>query len=138
MGALAPGVCHFSPLALPLWEANSIRQTLLTSDARCTHWRASSVCETVLLRTVREYRYVYAAMPVPVNIVATPRLRHCLSLLVLFLLTAAPLLAARGPDPSLRIPLEPPGFHPLSTHFLLACSSMLTLHYVDDQHLLLT
>jgi len=77
-------------------------------------------------------------MPVPINIVATPRLRHCLSLLVLFLLTAAPLLAARGPDPSLRIPLEPLGFQPLSTQFLLAGSSMLTLHYVDDQHLLLT
>src|SRR5258708_7487007 len=138
MGALAPGVCHFSPLALPLWEANSIRQTLLTSDAGDSHWRASSVCETVLLRTVREYRYVYAAMPVPATTPATTRLHHCFSLLVLFFLLATSPLLARGPDPSLRIPLEPLGFQPLSTQFLLAGSSMLTLHYVDDQHLLLT
>jgi hypothetical protein len=38
----------------------------------------------------------------------------------------------------LRIPLENLGFQPLSTQFLLNGSSMLTLHYVDDKHLLLT
>ncbi|MCU1319861.1 MAG: hypothetical protein JWP98_1379 [Edaphobacter sp.] len=77
-------------------------------------------------------------MPVPATTSATTRLRHCFSLLVLFFLLATSPLLARGPDPSLRIPLEPLGFQPLSTQFLLAGSSMLTLHYVDDKHLLLT
>jgi len=77
-------------------------------------------------------------MPVPATTLATTRLRHCSSLLALFFLLASSPLLARGPDPSLRIPLEPLGFQPLSTQFLLAGSSMLTLHYVDDQHLLLT
>src|SRR5260370_38969197 len=76
-------------------------------------------------------------MPVPITIIATPQLRHLSSLLVVSCLLVPPLLA-RNPDPSLRIPLEPLGFQPLSTQFLLAGSSMLTLHYVDDQHLLLT
>jgi hypothetical protein len=57
--------------------------------------------------------------------------------LPLFLLLVTPLLA-RGPDPPLRIPLEPLGFQPLSSQFLLAGSSLFTVHYVDDQHLLLT
>ena len=77
-------------------------------------------------------------MPVPATTLATTRLRHCSCLLALFFLLASSPLLARGPDPSLRIPLEPLGFQPLSTQFLLAGSSMLTLHYVDDQHLLLT
>jgi hypothetical protein len=76
-------------------------------------------------------------MPVPITIIATSRLRHLFSLLVVSCLLAPPLLA-RNPDPSLRIPLEPLGFQPLSTQFLLAGSSMLTLHYVDDKHLLVT
>jgi hypothetical protein len=57
--------------------------------------------------------------------------------LPLFLLLVTPLLA-RGPDSPLRIPLEPLGFQPLSSQFLLAGSSLFTVHYVDDQHLLLT
>jgi len=56
---------------------------------------------------------------------------------LLFSLTL-PLCAARGPEPPLRLPLEPFGFQPLSQQFLLAGSSMLTIHYVDNQHLLLT
>ncbi len=47
-------------------------------------------------------------------------------------------LQARGPEPPRRIPLEPLGFQPLSTQFLLAGSSLFTVHYVDDTHLLLT
>ena len=76
-------------------------------------------------------------MPVPKH--SIPMLRRRLSVLgSLLLLIAIPVHAARGPEPSLRIPLENLGFQPQSTQFLLAGSSMLTLHYVDDQHLLLT
>ncbi|MBB5345608.1 hypothetical protein HDF10_003602 [Edaphobacter lichenicola] len=57
---------------------------------------------------------------------------------VLLFSVALPLFAARGPEPPLRLPLEPFGFQPLSQQFLLAGSSMLTIHYVDNQHLLLT
>src|SRR5882757_9051152 len=53
------------------------------------------------------------------------------------LLAATPVFAAK-PEPPLRIPLENFGFQPLPSQFLLNGSSMLTLHYVDDKHLLLT
>jgi hypothetical protein len=76
-------------------------------------------------------------MPVPDKILATPWLRHRLSLLLLFFLTPA-LLLAKGPEPSSRIPLEPLGFLPLSSQFLLSGSSMFTIHYIDEQHLLVT
>jgi hypothetical protein len=65
-------------------------------------------------------------------------LRSTLSLLVVALSLNVRLAAARGPEPPLRIPLDTLGFQPLSSQFLLAGSSMLTLHYVDEQHLLLT
>ena len=45
---------------------------------------------------------------------------------------------ARGPEPVLRIPLEPLGFQQLSQQFRLSGATNLTLHYVDDQHLLVT
>jgi hypothetical protein len=77
-------------------------------------------------------------MLVPVFIPALCRPRNRFRILALFLLASIPLLAARNPDPAIRIPLEPIGFPPLSTQFLLAGSSMYTLHYVDDKHLLLT
>ena len=54
-----------------------------------------------------------------------------------FALTATS-FAARPPQPSTRIPLEPLGLQPISSRYLLAGSSMLTLHYVDDTHLLVT
>jgi hypothetical protein len=76
-------------------------------------------------------------MPVPVSISAIFRPRIPISLLA-FLFVAIPLLAARNPDPALRIPLEPLGFQTPSAQFLLAGSSMYTLHYVDATHLLLT
>ena len=47
-------------------------------------------------------------------------------------------VGARGPQPSVTIPLEPLGYEPLMTQFMLAGSSMLTVHFVDDQHILLT
>src|SRR5580704_19792457 len=45
---------------------------------------------------------------------------------------------ARDPDPPLRIPLEPIGYEPLQPEFLLAGSPMLTVDFVDNDHLLLT
>jgi hypothetical protein len=45
---------------------------------------------------------------------------------------------SKGPDQPLRLPLEDLGFMPLSKEFLLNGSSMFTLHYVDDKHLLVT
>ncbi len=77
-------------------------------------------------------------MPVPAFISAMSRLRNSIRPLALFLFASIPLLAARNPDPAFRIPLEPLGFLPISSQFLLAGSSMYTLHYVDNKHLLLT
>jgi hypothetical protein len=76
-------------------------------------------------------------MPVP--IVPIPPQHRLLRAALSWLLVLAALPAyARGPEPPLRIPLENLGFQPLSTQFLLNGSSMLTLHYVDDKHLLIT
>jgi hypothetical protein len=77
-------------------------------------------------------------MPVPHSSIPTQHrlLRAGLACLLLVFL-AVPLFA-KGPEPPLRIPLENLGFQPLSAQFLLNGSSMLTLHYVDDKHLLLT
>ncbi len=44
----------------------------------------------------------------------------------------------RGPQPAITIPLQPLGYDTLPTQFMLAGSSMLTVHFVDEQHLLLT
>jgi len=77
-------------------------------------------------------------MPVPAFIPAPSRSRKPIRLLAFFLLFTIPLFAASKPEPAIRIPLEPIGFPPLSTQFLLAGSSLYTLHYVDDKHLLLT
>src|SRR5271170_4595516 len=75
-------------------------------------------------------------MPVPNSIPTLHRhLRSGLAGLVLLL--AIPVFA-RGPEPPLRLPLENFGFQTLSPQFLLNGSSMLTLHYVDDKHLLIT
>ncbi len=80
-------------------------------------------------------------IPVPSSAIATPRrgpyFAHCFALAALLLLASTPLFA-RNPQPVNRIPLEPLGFQPLITRYMLAGSSMLTLHYVDDTHLLLT
>jgi hypothetical protein len=76
-------------------------------------------------------------MPVPRFSIPTPHPLLRSGLAWLLILVAAPLVA-RVPEPTLRIPLESFGFQPLSPQFLLNGSSMLTLHYVDDKHLLLT
>src|ERR1035437_10265501 len=50
---------------------------------------------------------------------------------------AAGTARAREPEP-LRIPLEPLGYQPLLPEFLLAGSPMLTVDFVDNDHLLIT
>jgi hypothetical protein len=74
-------------------------------------------------------------MPVPHA--SIPTLHRLLRSGLVCLFLAAPVFAAK-PEPPLRIPLENYGFQPLSSQFLLNGSSMLTLHYVDEKHLLLT
>jgi hypothetical protein len=74
-------------------------------------------------------------VPTPIPTPARPILRTRLAWLLL--LAAIPVFAAK-PEPPLRIPLESFGFQPLPAQFLLNGSSMLTLHYLDDKHLLLT
>ena len=74
-------------------------------------------------------------MSVPAKNRASIQFRRGLALLLLCL--TAPLFA-KGPEPATRIPLEQMGFLPVTPQFLLAGSSMLTLHYVDDKHVLLT
>jgi len=76
-------------------------------------------------------------MQVPLHLAMLRRLRWLLGFSLLFLL-AVPRGLARNPEPALRIPLPPLGFQPLIPEFLLNGDSMLTLHFVDDTHLLLT
>ena len=53
------------------------------------------------------------------------------------LLAAGTCLAAKPPEPR-RIPLAPLGFETVSSKFLAAGSSLLTVHFVDDSHVLVT
>jgi hypothetical protein len=76
-------------------------------------------------------------MPVPDSPNSSQRRLLRTGLACILLLAAIPAFS-RGPEPPLRIPLQNLGFQPLSSQFLLNGSSMLTLHYVDDKHLLLT
>jgi hypothetical protein len=75
-------------------------------------------------------------MPVPHPSIPTMH-RLLRSVLACLLLAATPVFATKN-EPSLHIPLENFGFQPLPPQFLLNGSSMMTLHYVDDKHLLLT
>jgi hypothetical protein len=76
-------------------------------------------------------------MPVPVRTYATSPPCPLRWLALLVLLAATPLFAG-GPPPAIRIPLDSLGFQPQATQFLTAGSSMLTVDYVDDRHLLFT
>jgi hypothetical protein len=76
-------------------------------------------------------------MPVPQTSIPTPHRTPRSKLAWLLLLATLPLFA-RGPEPPLRIPIQDIGFHPSTNEFLLNGSSLFTLHYVDDKHLLLT
>ena len=75
-------------------------------------------------------------MPVPSIIHVSLGLRKLTALLALVFVTSSAL--AKGPDPAARILLEPLGFQTLQTQFLLAGSSMLTVDFVDEKHLLVT
>jgi hypothetical protein len=89
-------------------------------------------------------------MPVPLSSIAparstqprrssrVPSLGLCAFLMCLVApLLDKPLFAAHNP-PAHRILLEGLGFQPISSRYLLAGSSMLTVHYVDETHLLVT
>jgi len=54
------------------------------------------------------------------------------------LLLPAGAAAAKSPEPAQRIQLEPLGFQTVSPRYLLSGATMLTLDYVDSQHLLVT
>ncbi|MDQ2835505.1 MAG: hypothetical protein M3Y50_17540 [Acidobacteriota bacterium] len=77
-------------------------------------------------------------MPVPQQSIPHRGTRLLRLIAPSLLLVLAVALPAHAVDQPRRIPLDPLGFQPLSPQFLLAGSSMLTLHYVDDTHLLLT
>lgn len=78
-------------------------------------------------------------MSVPVSTSATLR-RFCrLSLPALcFFLSLRLLAAPKPPEPPRHIPLAPLGFFPPQAQFLAAGSSLFTLNYIDDHHLLVT
>lgn len=61
-----------------------------------------------------------------------------LATLTAWLAMTAGTALARDPDPPVRIPLEPLGFQTLASGFLLAGSPMLTVDFVDKDHLLIT
>ncbi len=72
-------------------------------------------------------------MQVPAHLAALRRLASAA-----LILATAMAFGARGPRPDFTIPLEQLGFQTLSQQPLLAGSSMLTVHFIDDQHLLVT
>ena len=63
---------------------------------------------------------------------------RAVGMLVAWAVLSATAAMARDPDPMVRIPLGPMGYQALAPEFLLAGSSMLTVHFVDKQHLLIT
>jgi hypothetical protein len=83
------------------------------------------------------YGYAISAMPVPNSAIAI--LHRLLRTLLVFLIVVPSVsVFAKGTDQPLRIPLENLGFQRVSSQFLLNGSSMLTVHFVDEQHLLIT
>ena len=78
-------------------------------------------------------------MKIPTLIFASIfRPERCCALVAALLLAAMPAFAARGPVPEQRIALEPLGYQPPSSNVRLAADSMMSLHYVDESHLLFT
>jgi hypothetical protein len=63
---------------------------------------------------------------------------RAVGMLVAWAALSATAAMARDPDPMVRIPLGPMGYQALAPEFLLAGSSMLTVHFVDKDHLLIT
>lgn len=79
-------------------------------------------------------------MPVLSIIFASPRFRKplCGLLVALLLGFVTNCAQAKGPAPAMSIPLDPLGFQTPQTQFMLAGSSMMTVDFVDPNHLLLT
>ncbi len=73
-------------------------------------------------------------MSVPSTLSALLRLRSLAALLVM----ASCVAYAKGPEPALRLPLQPMGFQPTGAGQLASAGSQTTVHFVDDQHLLVT
>ncbi len=59
-------------------------------------------------------------------------------MMLLPILAAAGTGWARGPDPPIRIPLQPLGYQSIVQDFLLEGNSMLSVDFVDSDHLLIT
>jgi hypothetical protein len=76
-------------------------------------------------------------MPFAPPIAGRRRLRVTLLAVGVFVAGAASGFA-RDPQPQLRIPLEPFGFQPVPVRYLLQGATMLTLDYLDSNHLLVT
>ena len=76
-------------------------------------------------------------MPVPYLHLRRLRRRALLSL-ALALACILPALAAKPPVPTLSIPLEDLGFQGVPSRYLLLGDSILTVHFVDQTHLLAT
>jgi hypothetical protein len=76
-------------------------------------------------------------MLVPSHIVAS-RCRSCFAGFLLLVLFMAKPIFARNQQPALRIPLDSLGFQAPTPEFLQTGSSMLSLDFVDDHHILLT
>ena len=77
-----------------------------------------------------------AAPSFAASLVSPSRLRRAATFLALAL--APSLCLARNPAPTLRIPLEPLDFQAFPAQVLSSGASLLTLHYVDSRHLLVT
>ena len=56
----------------------------------------------------------------------------------LTLLFASLLASAKGPEPPLRLALQPMGFQPPGAGIMASIGSSSTVHFIDDQHLLVT
>ena len=69
-----------------------------------------------------------------------PRRLHCAAVVVAILAAWVTLAAsaATPPEPPLRIPLGPLGYQTMAQEFLLEGDSVLTVHFVDADHLLVT
>jgi hypothetical protein len=81
-------------------------------------------------------------MPLPpfIAVRISPRPLRSLpfGLLLTAILLASSAAFAKGPEQPQRIPLEALGFENISSRYLLSGASMFTLHFVDNQHLLVT
>lgn len=73
-------------------------------------------------------------MPVPRNQSA---FRSCV-LFALMFLPGSMVVQARGPEPVMRIPLASLGYQPFAAAVLAAGGTLTTVHFIDDEHLLVT